>query len=253
MYNFCKHYGTFKAFGSNTTGGYKFYKNVVAHKLFKIHNILFKNEAYHENTVTLKYFVAQVLGKVTHQHGHLDHHQEGYRHAYHNHHHSHLNHHSQDYGHHGYHNDGHEHHAHVHGGHGHGHAHGYSAVLAAEPVITKAVSAGPVVFSKGLAHAPAAVSVHSHTPAYTVAAAPLAAVGHVPAYSVAPALSHEHVALLATAGKPKVYQKSVPAAAIRNIETVMVTKTITPVVTKTTTYLTKAEPALSLGHVQGTE
>jgi len=47
------------------------------------------------------------------------------------------------------------------------------------------------------------------------------------------------------------YSNSIPAAAIRNVETVGVTKTITPVVTKTTTYNTHSEPALSIGHVQG--
>ncbi|CAL8140813.1 unnamed protein product [Orchesella dallaii] len=50
---------------------------------------------------------------------------------------------------------------------------------------------------------------------------------------------------------PTSYSKSIPAAAIRNVETVAVTKTITPVVTKTTTYNTHSEPALSIGHVQG--
>lgn len=50
---------------------------------------------------------------------------------------------------------------------------------------------------------------------------------------------------------PQSYSKSIPAAAIRNVETVAVTKTITPVVTKTTTYNTHSEPALSIGHVQG--
>lgn len=50
---------------------------------------------------------------------------------------------------------------------------------------------------------------------------------------------------------PESYSKAIPAAAIRNVETVAVTKTITPVVTKTTTYNTHSEPALSIGHVQG--
>jgi len=55
----------------------------------------------------------------------------------------------------------------------------------------------------------------------------------------------------APAGNPAQYSHSVNAAAIRNVETVGVTKTITPVVTKTTTHQTHSEPALSVGHVQG--
>ena len=52
-------------------------------------------------------------------------------------------------------------------------------------------------------------------------------------------------------GAPVGYSNAIPAAAIRNVETVGVTKTITPVVTKTTTYNTHSEPAVSVGHVQG--
>jgi len=50
---------------------------------------------------------------------------------------------------------------------------------------------------------------------------------------------------------PANYAKQVPAAAIRNVESVDVKKTITPVVTKTTTHQTHSEPALSVGHVSG--
>jgi len=57
-------------------------------------------------------------------------------------------------------------------------------------------------------------------------------------------------AVLKSSG-PAGYSHQVPAAAIRNVETVGVTKTITPVVTKTTTHQTHSEPALSVGHVQG--
>jgi hypothetical protein len=52
-------------------------------------------------------------------------------------------------------------------------------------------------------------------------------------------------------GAPQKYSQAIPAAAIRNVETVGVTKTITPVVTKTTTTQTHLEPAVSVGHVQG--
>jgi len=67
---------------------------------------------------------------------------------------------------------------------------------------------------------------------------------------------HAHAAPVAVgeavkASAPHGYSNQIPAAAIRNVETVGVTKTITPVVTKTTTYNTHSEPALSVGRVEG--
>ncbi|ODN06088.1 hypothetical protein Ocin01_00611 [Orchesella cincta] len=165
------------------------------------------------------------------------------------------------------------HHHHHQPAHYHGHR-GYTTVLTSGPVVAKSA---PLVLSKGVpAAAPVqyystAPVVHSHAspagyynsaPAHVHAHAAPAAAGYyssapagyynsAPAYAYNGAPLQEHVALLSTAGKPKVYGQSIPAAAIRNVETVMVTKTITPVVTKTTTHHTRAEPALSLGHVQG--
>jgi len=53
------------------------------------------------------------------------------------------------------------------------------------------------------------------------------------------------------ASAPQQYSHQIQAAAIRNVETVGVTKTITPVVTKTTTTRLHSEPAISVGYVQG--
>ncbi|CAL8074356.1 unnamed protein product [Orchesella dallaii] len=171
----------------------------------------------------------------------------------------------------------HDHHAHYNG------QRGYTTVLSSAPVLAKSA---PVVLTKGVAAvratapvsyystAPVAHShgaavgyysspahVHSHAapvgyynsaPAHVHShAAPVGYYNSAPAFAYSGAPVQEQLALLSTAGKPKVYGQSIPAAAIRNVEQIMVTKTITPVVTKTTTHHTRAEPALSLGHVQG--
>ena len=155
----------------------------------------------------------------------------------------------------------HDHHHHHHLGYK-----GYSVLAAGPAVVAKSA---PVLVSKsvpayyshshghghhGHAHVHAHGHDHGHGHAHLHAHAPVAYVSGkslaVPA-AYAYAAPQELVALLSTAGKPKVYGQSIPAAAIRNVETVMVTKTITPVVTKTTTHHTHAEPALSIGHVQG--
>jgi len=85
-------------------------------------------------------------------------------------------------------------------------------------------------------------NIHHGAPAQAIVpAAPAVAVAAAPAQIAEP---QYHSA-------PQQYAHEVPAAAIRNVETVDVTKTITPVVTKTTTRKTHSEPALSVGHVQG--
>jgi len=84
---------------------------------------------------------------------------------------------------------------------------------------------------------------------YAQYGAPAVAGNHY--YSV-PAVAAAPVAVATyKSGAPVGYSNAIPAAAIRNVETVGVTKTITPVVTKTTTYNTHSEPAVSVGHVQG--
>lgn len=80
--------------------------------------------------------------------------------------------------------------------------------------------------------------------------APAPAYG-APAAVAAPVVAAAPAVATFKSGAPVGYSNAIPAAAIRNVETVGVTKTITPVVTKTTTYNTHSEPAVSVGHVQG--
>jgi hypothetical protein len=113
---------------------------------------------------------------------------------------------------------------------------------AVQPAVYKSYAQPSFVYAqqqpavlKGVGYAAAPVGVAYAQPAilkggYAAAAVPLSA-----GYAVG----------------PKNYQQSIPAAAIRNVEIVGITKTITPVVTKTITRQTHAEPALSIGHVQG--
>jgi len=92
--------------------------------------------------------------------------------------------------------------------------------------------AGPVGYAAG----PVGYAGHAH-------GGPVGYAGH----AAGPLAVHDAV----KASAPQGYSNQIPAAAIRNVETVGVTKTITPVVTKTTTYNTHSEPALSVGRVEG--
>jgi len=105
--------------------------------------------------------------------------------------------------------------------------------------------AGPVGYA-GYAHGgPVGYAGHAH--AGPVGYAGYAHGGPAGYAHAAPLAVHDAV----KASAPQGYSNQIPAAAIRNVETVGVTKTITPVVTKTTTYNTHSEPALSVGRVEG--
>lgn len=112
-----------------------------------------------------------------------------------------------------------------------------AAVYQSEPVYQKTYSA-PIAYKSvsvpAVQYAPAAQYVSSLPAQYAYAAphahahAYAAPHGHLHSAHAAYAIPAAHYALLSTAGKPQTYGKSINAAAIRNVETVMVTKTITP-------------------------
>jgi len=121
---------------------------------------------------------------------------------------------------------------------------GYAAPAFAGPVGYAGYAAAPV----GYAHAGYAAPAFAGPVGYAgyAGAGPVGYAGHGHGYA-APLAVHDAVKTSAPHG----YSNQIPAAAIRNVETVGVTKTITPVVTKTTTYNTHSEPALSVGRVEG--